>query len=418
MIVALTLALACASPASELQAAMSDLSSVPPAERPHLRYLSAYNEPAVDKSARVLSFWANSLSNSRRIKQVKQVSETLFRIDLRDYQWTAESWEKLQKREPYFRYPWTGEVETQAICVMTNSGGPIFRADWFLFHTSIEPFYSQFLGLPPTLADVKAKYRVDETGARALALPEGGAVLRSIVALNNRRLERLPTLTGYFWQSYDFTTSAGQANLIENLLDVKPEAGEFIWSLPNGLQAYYLANGEGAQQKEAPAAIAQDTRTPFRNKTVVNARGCVLCHSQGINQFKDVVRDMLDSGHLDVRSYDYNRTAAVDDFYRGDAVRKQIQDDCKDFQQAVYAACGTDAEQIAVEFIEIVHRFAEAPVTMEVAASEIGCTVDQLKAAIGKTYSGTLLVMANGQLVARDAWEAAYPVVAVGVKHD
>lgn len=414
MLVAL-LAIVAASPATELQAALSDISTIPHAERQNIRYVSAYNsDPVV--TGRVLSFWSNHLSNSRRLIPVTQVGNTLFRLDIRNYQWPRDSWESLQKIEPYFRHPWTGEAETQQLWKETNSSGAIFRADWFLFHTSIEPFYSKFLGLPGTLAELKTKYRVDETGARQLSLQEGGAVLRSIVALNNRRLERLPTLTGYWWQSYDFDSSAAADNVVENLLDVKPDAGEFIWSLPNGMQGYYLANGQGKQVREAPANIAQDTQTPFRNKSVVNARGCVQCHSAGINQFRDIVREMLGSGNLDVRSYDYAKAQAVDDFYRGDLTRQQIQDDCDKFQSSVKSLCGVSSDQVAGEFTHLVHEYAEQPVTLAMAAKEIGCTEDQLSAAIKRTYAGTLLVLGNGQGVARDAWEAAFPVAAVAVR--
>lgn len=416
MLAAVLLAIVAASPASELQAALSDLQNVPPANRPFVRYLSGYHERDPQKTARVLSFWVNSVSNARRLTPVLQVGETLWRVDIRDYKWPRDAWEKLQKLEPYFRYPWTGYSETEQLNRETNSGGAIFRADWFLFHTSIEPFYSRFLELPGTLAEVKAKYKVDEAGAKELALPEGGTVLRSIVALNNRRLERLPSLTGYWWQSYDFVSSAGKSNLIENLLEVNADAGEFIWSLPNGLQAYYLANAAGVQQREAPANIAQDSQTPFRNKSVVNARGCVQCHSAGINQFSDVVRGMLDGGNVDVRSYDHVRAQAVDDFYRGQIVRKQIDKDCEQFQQAVLSLCGVSSEQVAGEFTRTVYQYAEQPVTLTVAVAEVGCTVDQLTAAIGKTYAGTLLALGTGQSIARDAWEAAFPVAAVAIK--
>lgn len=418
LLTALLTAMLSASPASELRAALSDLQNVPPAERPFQRYLSGYHVKDPARVGRVISFWVNSLSNARRISPVTKVSDTLYRLDIRNYQWAKEAWEKLQKKEPYFRFPWSGELETQSLFQETGSGGAIFRADWFLFQTSIDPFYSEFLGLPGTLAEIKAKFRVDETGARALALPHGGVVLNSEVALNNRRLERLPGLTGYWWQSYDFVANHGERNLIENLLEIKPDGGESIWSLPNGLQAYLVTNKDGKRLAEVPPNIAQDRRTPFRNKSVVTARSCVGCHSGGINPFSDVVRNMLLTGSIDAKSYDFNRAIAVDDFYRGEVTTKQIAVDCTTYGEAVAASCGMAPAEISAAFTGQVYDYAERPVTLMAAAGEVGCSVDQLTAAIHamKPAPPTLVVLSQGQPVARDAWEASYPVAAVAVR--
>ena len=64
-----------------------------------------------------------------------------------------------------------------------------------------------------------------------------------------------------------------------------------IFTLPNGLQGYYLANGKGERIDSAPTAIVTDKNAS--DQTVRNGLSCMRCHERGMLTFTDVVRPTL-----------------------------------------------------------------------------------------------------------------------------
>src|SRR5437899_182451 len=68
--------------------------------------------------------------------------------------------------------------------------------------------------------------------------------------------------------------------------------GEMIFSLPNGLQGYYLANAKGARLELAPTDIVTDKFA--EDKTVRNGLACMRCHDSGMKDFVDTVRPAVE----------------------------------------------------------------------------------------------------------------------------
>lgn len=403
------------SPATEVSAAVADLSNVPAVDQPHQRYLTLYavEESKRPEASKVVSFWSNSLSVRKRIGQPVAVSPTLLRVDLRDFSWPSSAWEDLTKRDPYFRTEYLPPAEELQLRTATGSIGAILRADWFLAKTSIEPDYSKFLGLPDTLAELQKKFGVQVEQVEKLSLLTRGAVLNSIVALHNRQAERSPTLTGYFWQTRDVGTNAGEQAVLDNLFGVKQNAGEFIWSLPNGLQGYYLANAEGKQQQEVPSELATDTRTPYQRKIVVSARSCVGCHAEGIRPVVDVVSDQIQKGRIALKTYERSKQIALEELYLSGQPEK-IAKDQKDYDEACKRVCGLSADKISTAFTNTVHDYDEGRIDKARAARELGVMPDKLPMILdrsAKAYpnqSGVLLSMLGGHSIAVDAWESVF----------
>jgi len=95
--------------------AVGDLLTIPREIQPYIRYISLYNIPKAKRKnyAAALSFVVNSLSTRRRMyipEFVGASDETLIRLNISDYEWTPEAWEKLGSKgsgvhpqpEPYF----------------------------------------------------------------------------------------------------------------------------------------------------------------------------------------------------------------------------------------------------------------------------------------------------------------------------
>lgn len=399
------------SPASELHAAHQDLLSLPPTERIHVRYLTLYAVPAERREdlRDVCNFWLNSLSRRRTMTRTVGVSETVVRFDLRDYALPTAAWESLASGRGYeFKPLWQTTAKTAADPIGTVT--PILRADAWLAYVSDHPFYTEWLSLPDTLEKLFADQRIRPDDVEALRLELAGAKLRSGVALHNRRLVRWPTLAGYFWKSEDHLTDFGADSVVENLLTSDVDAGEFIWSLPNGLQAYFIAGRDGKLARVVPADIAQDYETPARDKQIYNARSCVGCHAAGLNKFSDDVSGMIERERVELRSRDKTKALELEDRYLGDLAGVIDQDNAR-FQAAVKEACGRSSEQIATALTRFTVEYREGLINAEVAARELGVPVEELsKLAVAygpeNVVRGTFAALLAGQSVPRQAWEA------------
>lgn len=401
-------------PAEELRAAATDLvTRVAPPDQPFTRYLTVANIPEADRavSSKVVAFQVNSLSVKRRLVRPIAVNDTLLRVDLRDYGWSRESWERMTLRSPYIRWTWVDPSDEETLRKYSGSSMAIVRADSFLSLTSVEPAYSDFLGLPKTVAELEAKFGVQRKSVKDLSLASGGAVLRSIVAIHNRQLERWPTITGYWWQSRDSLSNVGRQNVLDQFFGIQQDGQEFIWSLPNGLQAYALADAGGKLVAVVPPDIAQDSVTPFRDKQVRNGRSCVGCHGSGINGVDDVISAMIREQKIKLADYRKETIQAIEDFYLGD-LPAQIKTDREQYAKAVLTVNGMTPEANASAYTGLLYSYLERPVDLSIACQELGISTEEYAKNLVGNYNATLLAIHAGQAVARDAWESAYAEMA------
>src|SRR4029434_2482307 len=70
-----------------------------------------------------------------------------------------------------------------------------------------------------------------------------------------------------------------------------------IFTLPNGLQGYFIVDKSGRRIDEAPVSIVRD-RANTEDPAVRNGRSCIGWPIQGINGFHDEISGML-SSHAD-----------------------------------------------------------------------------------------------------------------------
>ena len=275
-----------------------DLLSVEARERFHLRHFSLAHlsnanasEEELQKHRVALAKLLNSLSWRPRILKPKAIDQsgTLFRIDLRDYDWDERTWKQIEKAYPYFTF----RPEYGRILGLSASRVPYVRADWFVANASLPPLYHGILPLPPKLAALERELGIDtQRDLRREKFVARGEVRNSGVSRNNRVLERHETGYGAFWVSFDFRSSTGQQNIFEHPLDFRPNGVEIIFNLPNGLQAYFFADGQGNRIDRAPADIVFDRNDPD-SAEIVNGRSCMSCHEEGIKTFQDEVRAVV-----------------------------------------------------------------------------------------------------------------------------
>ncbi|MBX3157813.1 MAG: hypothetical protein KF773_17730 [Deltaproteobacteria bacterium] len=334
-------------------------------------------------------------SPSARAPVAVDPERLIYRIDLRELGWSAATWDAIRAPYPYG--------------IARGAGAPdAIRADWFVATASRAPLYHAILGLPDHESELARRLGVDLASNIASSRVARAGFTGSGVSVNNRIIERHPTRHGALWRSFDFRSSVDRENIFAHPIDFTHAGGELIFNLPNGFQAYMLVDGAGRRLDKAPVSIVSDPRRPDR--AVENAVSCMSCHSAGIIERTDELRDAV--GGLDATTRDrvrdlHARPADMSALYKQDRAR---------FAAALATlptAGGGHAQPTdpGNEPISLVTLRFEAELDLHTAAAELGLTADELAARLVRTDTlrrtlGGL--QSRGGTVKRDAWSAAF----------
>jgi mono/diheme cytochrome c family protein len=390
-----------------------DLENLDPRRRRFTRYLTLNHLaalPAADleRERHALAKLVNSLSWHPRPRRPEPIdaARTVYRLDLRDYKWSARVWDKLAAVYPY-RLPEPGAA-ARALTTLTGSEQPHLRGDWFAATASRPPFYFDFLQLPSTdralerLVQVDAPTDVQEDAAARAGFNGSG------VSRNNRILERHDAAFGAYWRSFDFSDNTGRQNIFERPLSFQPAGGEIIFNLPNGLQGYLLVDGAGRRVSKAPGDIVSDPKRP--DKLVETGLSCMSCHVRGILPKDDQVRGHVLKNRDAFSPTDRDGVLAL----HVPAARMQtlMKDDAERFVAALtkLGVPATEPEPIVTAALRY-----EAVLDLATAAAETGLEVGEFAAGVRRSADlsrrlGALL--ARGGTVQRQVFEEAFPEAA------
>jgi mono/diheme cytochrome c family protein len=287
-----------------------DLTKLPDHERANTRYVSIAHLAAACASKEELEVYRqgvvkllNSLSQNSDVLTLQAADEAklVIRFNLDDLKWTPELWEYIANLYPYGIKPVNSEFEALAAAVHTQV--PYVRGDWLAFFASRPPLYEKILDLADTFQGLEKQLGIETlNNIRRKQIVRAG-FKESGVSQHNRLIERHTIATGAFWTSYDFGGTKTRQNLFEFPLGpegafaqtgygddfaFKHDGGESIFNLPNGFQAYYLNNANGAHLDKGPTTIVRD---PDRvDLAVTNGISCMGCHDQGMKNATDDIR--------------------------------------------------------------------------------------------------------------------------------
>ncbi|WP_051332559.1 c-type cytochrome [Cucumibacter marinus] len=314
----------------EVAAALADIKQVDELDRPYIRYFSYRNQyngvfpcESPETFADRMKFYRggfvkllNSLSYAPRLvdpEVVANTNDTLVRVDLRDLEWEFDDYDRLAVEYFYGVDP-DDDPSLAALALETETLLPIMRADFFMSFASRPDIYAYLLDLPDNIEVLERRLGVDATRnierrdvVRA-AFDEGA----SGVSDHNRLIERhdLPQ-GGYYWKSYDFAGSRGEQSLRRfphgpgwiplslGLESFKHDGGEMIFSLPNGMQGYYLSTAPGDALEVGPTQIVSFRQRPIgKGIEIRNGRSCFDCHADGILAKRDQLRNHIETSTL------------------------------------------------------------------------------------------------------------------------
>ena len=431
--------------------------TLPAEEMATVRYLSLTTVPKSQREAYagVANMLLNSLSRKRAIMPLflGGPDNTFVRFNLADYGISSEQYYTLGETDSYFHerlVPLTIEPKTakqvvkdkaeiaaaaswldsEAIAYLTKTlqtSVPLLRADWFVATASLPPHYYNLLGLK-TLDDVKALALYDER-AEKLTLAAATIVFSgekaTAVARNNRVLLRVNTATGAWWKTQDYKTSVKASNVIHNFLNNKFDGSEIIFTLPNGLQGYFLTNDKDERVDEVPIDIAVDSTAEDRR--VRNGRSCIICHSQGIQPFVSAFKTQVDAKNLIDLGINVDGDAKkaialarkIKEVFEYPDFAAIIKIDNERYNTAVKAASGKTAVANAALFRQVYDDYAEKPLNIKRLVWEAGVPEDQVRAAIavkiGGVNNGVLLRYLSDSPGRRDHLEESFGVLMQGV---
>ena len=395
-----------------------DLLGQPQRSRQFLRYFSLahlHNASVSDHDLQTyraaLGKLINSLSWHKEISQpaVIDPARTVFRIDLRDYNWTAATWNLLLSAYPYGLHSSAGNSVAQ----ISGAKVPYVRADWFAANASLPPLYHDLLGLPRSAMDLERQLGIDVSRDLAEEKNVARAGLRaSGVSQNNRVLERHVSLHGAYWKSFDFRNSADQQNIFQHPLSFIHSGSEIIFNLPNGLQGYLVVDGMDRRIDEAPVAIVSD-RTSADDPVIRNGRSCMNCHYDGVRQFRDETRPVIQAN----LSSTFDREKALALYLTQENLDRLIERDRERFREAVTLASGAVATAPHEEPINALARRFAADISLSQAAAEAGLEPADFQERVRR--SGRLAQLGYSQLlvpggaIKRDAWDRHFDELAL-----
>lgn len=383
-----------ANPASELQAAVADLRSVPQERWRTTRYLSFYNVPENerDSTRAVVGYVVNAVSRSSVIVS-HALSGNLVRLDVGELRIPAATWESLASdREPYWHIttkaidPTTKKVTTvytdaghvgleaaKQLRDMTGSGGAIVRADWFVFRAMATSHYYNLAGVPDTSDGWYKSLGIDPKVIVELRANRGANIFRSGVTHKPRRLSRWTGPLGASWQTYDSRDDGRvETDPLRNpTFGGEYDASEHIAVKPNGLHLFGLYDGKGRRVDSVPDDIAKDDSDAAGDGRLVAAASCIRCHAEsGLRPFANDLKSLTESG-VDI-ALPAREVEALAAFNRD--LTKQLERDRDDYDTAIRQATGgkLTAKELPAAFAKVIRDYAYEQVSQGQALRELG----------------------------------------------
>ena len=410
-------------PKKMLETIEKHVNSLSPFDRPFARYFTLthlYNAgesaEALHAYRRALSKLVNSLSWGRDIKPPQPIDsrETIFYIDLRNYEWEigTNRWTQIETEYPYkieFNAPTQISLREKLTHLREamDCEVPFIHVDWFLATASLPPLYHDILGLPETDRELEARLEVNvvENIRNAAGLRVWRAGFNdSGVSNHNRVVERHDSRYGAYWKSYDFAGSVGTQNIFTHPLSFTHDGGEIIFNLPNGLQAYLLVDASGNRLNEAPINIVSNPAAS--DPTVRNGLSCIGCHTEGMKDFQDTVRDVIQRN----ANPPFNKDRALQLYTDKRTMDRLVNEDTARYRQALEATGGVFG---GIEPVQRFHEAFQRPLDAAHAAAAVGLETEVFLEKIRENASlqNLGLQVLENSTMKRDAWRSNFDQV-------
>lgn len=428
----------------EMISAMArDVSTLDEGDQPFTRYLTiTYNSNAggcgreLDRQRYALYKGINSVSTNNRITQPVAIDDdkTIFRIDIRDYNWDraldleddnivdfTDAWLAIVDASAPYAVEFEGD-QADDLKLDTQTAIPFLPVNAFIQSTEQGDLYYSLIGGRANLFVFEREVLNLDTQAEIAEdnLMRAG-FSNSGVSKQERVLNRFDNgiAAGQsYWLSFDFDGGNGNGvvNGVSNGFDVNVDnesiyadpldfafaGGEAIFSLPNGLQGYYVAAADGTRLDEAPVGVVIDPAQ--NNGLVTNGASCHSCHQAGLITFTDTVKKYVIDNANDFDNETFESVMAQ---YPDKAVfQRQMDLDSAMHVRAVEASGVPPKAPDAITRVYL--DFQLGDITAAYAAGELNVTKEELLDNLNELDPRLAPLGEPGGAVNRDIFDAAY----------
>jgi mono/diheme cytochrome c family protein len=400
-----------------------DLRAADIQDRPFFRYISLGNritagvcKDALDADRNGMTKMINMLSGDARVRQPVSVNtdETLYRIDLRLLQWDhaisvngtafTDIWEAIAGNNQY-AVQFTGQDADAAIAdAQTNI--PFQMSDQMMDVATIGNLYYAIIGVDvnQTLNDFIANTLQINTAQNIIDKQDiiRAGTTKSRISRQDRLVERDEQVirNGALWQAFDFEAGVANQSIFQNPFNFVAGGTEAIFTLPNGLMAFIIADGQGAIKEDSD--ILLDTNQ--NNFRAITSISCSNCHASGFISVTDEVLNVTlpQAREIGLNNDQVEELKAI--YVPATEFSAQVTDDTSNFyqralQQAQLPIQGGDP--VSTTWL----RF-DQDVKLEDAAGDLGVDASQLKDDLD-LLNPVVSVLKNGTLD-RDDWTNFY----------
>lgn len=372
-----------------------DLSREDADERQFFRYISISNRFTagvcrdsleMDRERQSMVKMLNMLSVNANVGTVEVVNDTqtLYRMDLRDFDWDREVtvngntfddvWEAVADANPY-AVPFVGDDADEAR-EETGTDFPLMFNDQMLDVAALGNLYYAAIGVDvtqpfSTLVSVGLGIDVADNILNEDAIRAG--TTRSIISNQDRLVERhdIGVRNGVFWQSFDFADNANDS-IFENPFGFVAGGTEAIFTLPNGMLAYVISDANDAIVEESD--ILFDTR--LSDAKVVTSVACSNCHATGFIEVEDEVGPIARDSAREI-GLNRDELEQLDALYVTPAAfATQVKEDSEVYQRALQDA---DLPIQGGDPIFLVFQRFDDDLVLEDAAGDLGILIDDLR---------------------------------------
>jgi mono/diheme cytochrome c family protein len=359
------------------------------------RYISLTNRftagvcvDALEKDRQALTKMMNMLSTRASIQEPVAVNndETLYRIDLRDFNWDEpidvdgrgfnDVWEAIAENNPY-AVRFEGQEADDAIDD-AQTDFPVMFADQMLSVATIGNLYYGIIGVDSNGSldnFIQNELGIDvqddienEDAVRA-------GTTRSRISRQDRVVERheIQLRGGVLWQAFDFAANQANDNIFEDPFDFEPGGTEVIFTLPNGMLGFIIAD-QNDNIVEDSDILLDTNQNNFRAITSVS---CANCHATGFIPVVDEVADFTISNARQLR-LSRDEVEGLEAIYISpEEFAKTVQEDSSSFYQRALQQAGLPV-QGGDPVSNVFLRF-DQDMKLEDVAGDLGVTPDDLR---------------------------------------
>lgn len=273
-----------------------------------------------------------------------------------------------------------------------------------------------FVNFPKNEAEFEKVFGVDKfreflkefkIDTRHGAVVEGMEKGVSIVARQNRLVERIQALVGSYYKTFDVKETAGKRDFAETLnKDFEFDAGEILADTPCGGMAALLVNNKGVIVERADNRFAQDNSDLKFDATVRTPGSCFICHEQKYIKPQNLVEDMIKAG-VDILFKKKEDSVSTRAFFLD--WEDKLEQEQSRFTKFIARTSGFRPGENAT-LLKAWRDEYDAPVTLEIAATEMGLTVADFKLIAINSTKARILMLVRGLTIPRTTWQKdGYP---------